>query len=75
MIEHAYSKIKTMKEDFKFNKKNGIQNSNGDRIPIIGFSGCRNQPKNGLIRQVDKSFSEFLPLLIIFQSFAMLSVL
>ena len=28
-----------------------------DRVPEIGFSGSRNQPKNGFLRQVEQSLS------------------
>ena len=43
-----------------------------ERIPEIRFSGTRNQPKNGFIRQVKPDFSSFfakvLPYIMIFQS-------
>jgi len=39
-----------------------------DRVPEIGFSLIRNQPKNGYTRQVEQGFSSFL--IAIFDDFS-----
>ncbi len=48
-----------------------------DRVSEIRFSGTWNQPKNGVLRQVEhvffSFFAKFMACLMIFQSFAALS--